>query len=129
MLKKKKMNLIVQVFLKLLTPKYEPTWVKKKLFLIRSEILELPVKTVTANYEYSRSNIESLPLPIQIKIFKKPWHFFFIFFYVGIYFKLQCSEKNDTHRSIICEVNNSKKCAYLNGWQDFFLKLLWHWMS
>ena len=28
--------------------------------------------TLTANYEYSRSNRENLPLPIQIKLSKKP---------------------------------------------------------
>ena len=43
----------------------------KKLFLIRSEILGLLVNTLTANYEYSRSNEENLPLPIQMKLSKK----------------------------------------------------------
>ena len=27
---------------------------------------------LTANYEYSRSNKENLPLPIQIQLFEKP---------------------------------------------------------
>ena len=43
----------------------------KKLFLIRSDISELLVNTLTANYEYSRSNRENLPLLIQIKLSKK----------------------------------------------------------
>ena len=43
-----------------------------ELFLIRSEILGLLVNTLTANYEYSRSNRENLPLPIQMKVLKKP---------------------------------------------------------
>ena len=30
------------------------------------------LNTLTANYEYSRSNRENLPLPIQIKLSKKP---------------------------------------------------------
>ena len=49
-------------------------WAKlsqKKLFLIRSEILGVLAKTLTANYEDSRSNSENLPLPIQIQLCKK----------------------------------------------------------
>ena len=30
------------------------------------------LNTSTANYEYSRSNRENLPVPIQIKLSKKP---------------------------------------------------------
>ena len=30
------------------------------------------INTLTANYEYSRSNRENLPLPNQIKLSKKP---------------------------------------------------------
>ena len=36
------------------------------LFLMRSEILGLLFNTLTANFEYSRSNRENLPSPIQI---------------------------------------------------------------
>ena len=43
----------------------------KKLFLIISEILGLLSNTLSANYEYSGSNRESLPLPIHIKLSKK----------------------------------------------------------
>ena len=48
-------------------PTFSLFWAKmsyKKLFLIRYEILGLPVNTMTANYEYSRSNRENLPSPI-----------------------------------------------------------------
>ena len=44
----------------------------KKLFLIRSEILELLDNALTADLEHSRSNIVNLTLPIQIKLSKKP---------------------------------------------------------
>ena len=50
-------------------PTFSSFWAKlsqQKLFLIRSEILGLLVITLTANYEYSRSNRENLPLPIQL---------------------------------------------------------------
>ena len=46
-----------------------------ELFLVRSEILGLLVNTLTANYEYSRSNRENLALPIQMKVSKKPYAF------------------------------------------------------
>ena len=50
-------------------------WAKlseEKLFLIISEISGLLVNTLTGNCEFSRSNREHLPLPIQIKWSKKP---------------------------------------------------------
>ena len=33
---------------------------------------------LTANYEHSRSNRENLPLPVQIKLSKKPQFFVFL---------------------------------------------------
>ena len=44
----------------------------KKLFLIRSEILELLVNTLSVNYVYSRSNRENLAWPIQFNLSEKP---------------------------------------------------------
>ena len=38
---------------------------QKKPFLVKSEILGLLVNTLTTDDEYSRSNRENLPLPIQ----------------------------------------------------------------
>ena len=62
-----------------------------KPFLVRSEILGLLVNTLTAKYEYSQSNSENLPLPIQRQLSKKPKTFctFFVRFYCifGIYIK------------------------------------------
>ena len=56
-------------------PTFSSFWAKlsqKRLFLIWPDILELLDNTFTANYEYSRSNREDLPLPNQIKLSKKP---------------------------------------------------------
>ena len=50
-------------------------WAKlcqKKSFLVRSEILRLLVNTLTANYQYSRSNRENLPPLIQMQLTEKP---------------------------------------------------------
>ena len=41
---------------------------KKRLIIM----MLICINTLTANYEYSRSNRENLPLPIQIKLSKKP---------------------------------------------------------
>ena len=57
-------------------------WAKlsyKKSFLVRYEILGLLFNTLTADYQYSRSNRENLPLPIQMQLFKKPKTFCCIF--------------------------------------------------
>ena len=39
--------------------------------LVRSEILELLVNTLTANCEYSRSNTDKLQLPFQMQLSKQ----------------------------------------------------------
>ena len=40
----------------------------KKLFPLRSEVLGLLVNTLTANCEYSRSNTDKIPEPIQMQL-------------------------------------------------------------
>ena len=45
---------------------------QKQLFLIRSEILGLLLKTLRGNYEYSRSNRDNLVLPFQLNLSQKP---------------------------------------------------------
>ena len=83
--------------------------------------LESYLNTLTANYEYSRSNRKNLPLPIQIKLSKKPYifllHFFFFFFCIfEIYIIFPMLWKKDKpHRSSISEVIDSERCAYLNA--------------
>ena len=54
---------------------------KKKIFLVRSEILGLLVNMLTANYEYSSSNRENVPLPIQLLLSEKQKSFWSIFFF------------------------------------------------
>ena len=63
-------------------------WAKlsyKKSFLVKSDILGLLVNTLTTDYQYSRSNRENLPLPMQRQLFK---NFFSIFYRIfGMYIK------------------------------------------
>ena len=64
------------------------------LFLIRSEILELLDNTLTANYQYCRSNRENLPLLIQIKLSEKTMYLLRIFFaFLERTLNFQCSQK------------------------------------
>ena len=88
----------------------------RKLFFIRSETLGLLVNKLTANYEYSRTNRENLPLPIQIKLSKKPSVFCSIFFvFLESTLNFQCSETNNqAHRSSISELTVSERGVILN---------------
>ena len=75
----------------------EPNWLKKKFFLIRSENLGLLYNMLTGNYEYCHSYRENFPLPIQIKLSKKPkifCHTSFAFLVSTLNF--QCFEKKIT---------------------------------
>ena len=51
----------------------------KTSLLVRSEILGLFVKTLTAGYMYSRYNRETFPQPIQMQLSKKPETFSEVF--------------------------------------------------
>ena len=74
------------------------------------------VKKLSANYEYSRSNRENLPLPIQMQLSENPSIFGSIFFvFLESTLNFQCSEKiNEPHRSSISELTVSKRCVDLN---------------
>ena len=51
-------------------------------------------KTLTANYEYFRSNRENLHLPIEIKLSEKPQKFCCTFFpFFGSKLNVPCSER------------------------------------
>ena len=78
-------------------------WAKlslKKSFLIRSEILGLFFKTLTADDEYSGHNTESLPLPIQMQLSTKR--------------KTFCKKKNESHSFSIPEIIDSERRGYRN---------------
>ena len=72
--------------------------------------------TLTTDYEYSRSNRENLPLPIQRQLSEKlkTSEFFIaildVTFLNGIFWN-----KNEPHSSIIFEVIDSERRAYLNA--------------
>ena len=53
-------------------PSFWAKFSEKKIVSIRSEILGLLDNTLTGKYEYSRGKRENIPLPIQIKLSKRP---------------------------------------------------------
>ena len=61
---------------------------------MRSEILGLIFKTLTANCENSCSNKDNLPLPIQMQLSKKPKIFCCAFYaFLGYKLNFQCFEE------------------------------------
>ena len=82
-------------------------------FLLQSHFL---INTLTANYKYSRSNRENLPLPIQIQLSEKlNKNFKFLLLLWNLHKLLNIFLKNELHCSNIFEVIDSEKRAYLNA--------------
>ena len=110
---------------KYLYPTFSSFWAKlsyKKSLLVRSEIFGLLVHTLTANYEYSRSNRENLLLPIQMQLSEKPKIFCFIFIAFlestlsfEHFEKKRKRKKKEPPRFSISEVIDSERRAYLNA--------------
>ena len=93
-------------------------WAKlsyKKSFLVKSEILGLLVNTLTTDYQYSRSNRENLPLPIQRQLSKNFFSIFYCIFEMYIKFGTFLKKKKKPHSSSISEVIDSERRAYLNA--------------
>ena len=75
------------------------------------------VSTLTANYEYSRSNTDNLPLPAQMQLSEKLERFsrlFIAFFESALNFE-HFEKKNEPHSSSISEVIDSQRRVYLNA--------------
>ena len=102
------------------SPTFSSFWAKlslKKLSLIRSKILGLLLNTLTAHYEYYRSNRENLPFQIEINWSKNLQYFLMYFFLIfGIYIKLAMFwNKHERHTSNISNVIDSGKCPNFNS--------------
>ena len=69
--------------------------------------------TLTTNYEYSRSDRENLPLPIQMQLSEKlkPFSGFLEYTLNFEHFE----KKDEPHSSSIYEVTDSERRAYLNA--------------
>ena len=83
-------------------------------FWYRHEICDNPL---TGNCEYSRSNRETLQLPIQMNLSKSRKHFalFCLNFWNLHEVSNILTKKNEYHRSSISELIDSGRCVYLNA--------------
>ena len=83
---------------------------------------------MTVSDEYSCSNTENLPLPIEMQLSEKPKTFsvFYCLFRICIKF-WTFWKKNQPHIVIISEVIDSERRAYLNAGKVLFLQVLWQW--
>ena len=88
----------------------------KKLFSVRSEILGLLVNTLTAVYNYSRSNTDKLPLPVRMQLPEKLETFspFFIAFLESSLNFEHFEKKHEPHFPNVSGVIHSQTHAYLH---------------
>ena len=91
----------------------------KKSALVRSKRIGLFVNTLTAEYKYSRRNMQSFaqqfqtPLPLKQKTFSG----FFIAFMKSTW-NLEQFQKNGESSSLsICEIIEAKRDGYLSAWK------------
>ena len=95
---------------------------RKRLVLVRSEVLGQFVNTITAVYNYIRQNLENLRQQVQTQISLKPKTFsgFFIAL-MNSTLNLEYFEKKDQSHSLsITEINNCKTSSYLSVYKAIF---------
>ena len=95
---------------------------RKRLVLVRSEVLGQFVNTITAVYNYIRQNLENLRQQVQTQISLKPKPFsgFFIALMKST-LNLEYFEKKDQSHSLsITEINNCKTSSYLSVYKAIF---------
>ena len=94
-------------------------WDWKKSALVRSKILGLFVNTLTAEYTYSRRNMQTLtqqvqtPLSLKQKIFSG----FFIAFLKSTWNGEHFEKKGESSSLSISEIIDSKRGGYLSAWK------------
>ena len=92
--------------------------------LVRSKILGLFVNTLTAEYTYSRRNMQALtqqvqtPLSLKQKIFSR----FFIAFLKSTWNGEHFEKKGESSSLSISEIINSKTGGYLSAWKVLLQK-------
>ena len=88
----------------------------QKVIFSQSEILGVLVTKLTPNYEYSRSNNDNLPLPLQMELSEKLQQFFgiFIAFLESALNFQHYKKKQKLLGSSISEVNDCQKVVDSN---------------
>ena len=89
---------------------------RKRLVLVRSEVLGQFLNTMTADYKYFRQNLENLLQQVQTQISLKPKTFsrFFIASLKSTLNLEYFEKKDESHSLSITEINNCKTSSYLS---------------
>ena len=87
--------------------------------LVRSKILGLFLNTLTAEYTYSRRNMETFTQQFQtpLSLKQKTLSGFFIAFLKSTWNGEHFQKKGDSSRLSISEIIDSKRCGYLSAWK------------
>ena len=95
---------------------------RKRLVLVRSEVLGQFVNTMTADYKYFRQNLENLPQQVKTQISLKPKTFsgFFIASLKSTLNLEYFEKKDESHSLSITEINNCKTSSYLSVQKAMF---------
>ena len=91
----------------------------KKSALVRSKILGLFVHTLTAEYTYSRRNMQTFAQLVQTPLYlkQKPFSGFFIAFLKSKLNGEHFQEKGESSSLSISEIIDSKRGGYLSVWK------------
>ena len=91
----------------------------KKPALVRSKILGLFVNTLTAEYTYSRRNMQTLTEQVQtpLSLKQKTFSGFIIAFLKSTWNGEHFEKKGDSSSLSISEIIDSKRGGYLSAWK------------
>ena len=91
----------------------------KRSALVRSKILGLFVNTLTAEYSYSRRNIQTLTQQIQttLSLKQKTFSAFFIAFLKSTWNGEHFQKKGESSSLSISQIIDSKRGGYLSPWK------------
>ena len=91
----------------------------KKSALVRSKILGLSVNTFTAEYTYSRRNMQTFTQHIQtpLSVKQKTFSGFFIAYLKSTWNGEQFPKKGESSSLSISEIIDSKRGGYLSAWK------------
>ena len=88
--------------------------------LVRTKILGLFVNTLTAEYTYSRRNIQTFTHQVQtpLSLKQKTFSGFFIVFLKSTWNGEHFEKKGESSSLSISEIIDSKRGGYLSAWKD-----------
>ena len=90
--------------------------------LVRSKILGLFVKTLTAEYTYSRRNMQTFTQQVQtpLSLKQKPFSEFSTVILKSTWNGEHFQKKGESSNLNICEIIDSKKGGYLSAWKPYY---------